>query len=491
MRGKREKFVFPGVLIALLALAAFLGLSNPNGEGPKIPTGPQNPPEAFPVYNLISFNINLPRGPHAEEPIEAIRRHVALMQKYGIRADYYFTWSALKRLLSADPEIVQVIQKAGMDIHHHGANRPPFPQLIDRIRGEEWEYDVAIVRQYETHDIDIRTGKLLDSPGGLLEMKRWLDPNLFSTGRFFQASILYVCKELGAKMAVGLKQNSGADRDDAWFMGVLNRPSNGGIGYQAIREGKVEEAIRYIEHRIEQRDRTKPFFLTHAIHDYDFFQERRKRLSAEEKEAVWSNYERFLTWLTHDSTLRTITMRDLYSMVIDDRERTIEKEKLIEIAKIVSETGSSLPDYIDLGEDFLSLSDAFQALASALQYYAAHQKLPERSSTSDILGPTKSSPKLSAPIEVEGERIVEAVQRITFKDRVPASVEVAGKKMNAAEFLVAMAKEYLFLAGDGKRKNVEIEPLELIPRSARSNSKADPLTQLQFWTFKPVRWRSL
>jgi hypothetical protein len=439
-----------------------------------------------PVYALISFNINLPQGTHGNLHVDAIKRHLLLMEKYGIPADYYFTWPALKQLLAKDPQFVQRIREAGMDVHHHGANRPPRPPLIERIDGENWEQDVQRVREYETHDIDLRTGKILDASGGLYRMRDWLDSAFFSTGRFFQASILYVCKGFGAKMAVGLKDNTGGSREDAWFMGVLIRPSNTGIAYRAILDGKMEFIATQARQSMEGRSSSRPFVFAIPIHDFDFFQEERQVLSREAQEEKWSHYEKFLAWLAQESGIQVLSMRELYAKVVDDRQRTMTSAQLLEVARILSESGSELPEYIDLGKDYFSLTDAFQALTYALR----NKRLSEPASSFDILGPTEEFVGIAQPIQLSGGDILKAAQEVDIHAKIPSKISVGSYELNPAEFLVAMAQEFIAVIEKKEVEKISLHSVELLPLSVRSNTQADKLTRLQFWTFKPIRWKA-
>lgn len=441
------------------------------------------------IYCLISFNINLQHSiQDAQEDIQTIKRHIKLMQKYNIKADYYFTWSALKQLIKVEPNLIKIIKDAGMDIHHHGANRPPRPQLIDRIKGEDWNEDVGIVEEYELHDINPQTGQLLSAKGGLSKLKDYSDEGFFSTGRFFQSSILYVCKKFGAKMCVGLKDNTGVSRDDAWFMGVLNRPSDFGIGFKVFSENRVKSVITRLEDMIKKRVRNKPFFFSSPIHDYDFFQKDRRGLSQDEQEKIWQNYESLWSWIRANPEIEVINMREVYEMAIDDRNRNIQKNTIIKLAEIISEVKSYLPEFLDLGDDYFSLNDTFQAFVEALKYYYDNKTLPESVFVQDLLGPTDEFEGITNYVTIKESDLLGAVNKIKIKEEIPAQISVGSLKLNPAEFLVLMAKELFSLSQENKLEDIELHSVEMIPEGVLENQKADKLTKLQSWTFKPARW---
>ena len=63
----------------------------------------------------------------------------------------------------------------------------------------------------------------------------------FATGRFFEAAILAVDKEMGVRMAVGLEDNTGASRNDAWFLGVLSRSESLALGPATLVDAALHD----------------------------------------------------------------------------------------------------------------------------------------------------------------------------------------------------------------------------------------------------------
>jgi hypothetical protein len=57
--------------------------------------------------------------------------------------------------------------------------------------------------------------------------------------------------------------------------------------------------------------------------------------------------------------------------------------------------------------------------------------------------------------------------------------------VNPAEFLHLMAQEYVAIAESGPAP-VTLRSISLLPLPVIQNRKADPLTKLQFWTYKPA-----
>lgn len=90
-----------------------------------------------PIFVQVSFNTNyFPTPGDADTNAVNIRRHGALMESYGWKADYFFTWLAAKQLRSIAPSLFAEMQAKGLRFHHHGANRPPGPapeEMISRF----------------------------------------------------------------------------------------------------------------------------------------------------------------------------------------------------------------------------------------------------------------------------------------------------------------------------------------------------------------------
>ncbi len=462
------------------------------------------------IYFQISLNINYSRDPAEQQKItQTIRKHLDLMSKYAIKANYYFTGLAAEMIQEIDPTLIALLKEKStaklLALGHHGANRPPRPMPIDRVRGQNWEEDVKAILNYESCALDPVTGQLdCSRPGGLKNMtENIFKQPLFSTGRFFQASILYATKQFGVKMAVGLQDNTGAPRGDAWFLGILNRPDGVVISPEMLMRWAQggTSPLPALEQRIASLDKSRIRLVSLLIHDTDFF---RNRTTAQ-TEQIWQKYEEFLKWALARG-YQIVSVEDLYNMALDDRERTITKAELQKIAEFYTKQveGTSPhypPDYIDLGNDYFSLADAWQALAQALAHYQQKGSLPDSVVAKDILGPTVLVKLETMPRTISADDILKSatVEASRLKDRVPSSVklEQAMIEINASEHLYLMAKEFLSLLA-GAPTPVEIFKIGMISKNVeaiRSDPndprvrRADPLTKQQFWTFKPARWK--
>jgi hypothetical protein len=462
------------------------------------------------VYFQIALNINHSSDPiEQQEIVQVIRTHLDLMANYGVKANYYFTGLAAEMIHRLDPALIERLKEKSdaklLTLGHHGANRPPRPMPIDRVKGRDWEDDVKAIWDYESCALDPATGRLdCSRPGGLKKMSEMIFRQpLVSTGRFFQASILYVTKQLGVKLAVGLQDNTGAPRGDAWFVGVLNRPDSLAVSPEMIVRWAQGGAspLPGMEQRLAALDKSRIRLVSLLIHDTDFFRNR----TAAQEEQMWRKYEEVIRWAQAHG-YQIVSLEELFNLARDDRERTISKVELREIAEFYEQQieGSSPrypPDYIDLGDDYFSLADAWQALAEALARYQQTGSLPESVVARDILGPTELVELKTAPRTISTSDILRSTAASVAEtvDRVPSSVrlEQAGIEINASEHLYLMAKEYLSVLA-GTSISVELLNVGLVSKNVEAIGpkpndsrigQADPLTKQQFWTFKPARWR--
>lgn len=462
------------------------------------------------VYFQIALNINYSRELIEQlQVIRTVRRHLELIDKYEIKAGYYFTGLAAEMIQRIDPKLIGLLKdksKANLlTLGHHGANRLPRPMPIEIVKGQNWEEDVEAILDYESCALDPVTGRLdCSRPGGLKNMiENIFKQPLFSTGRFFQASILYVPKLFGVKMAAGIKDNTGAPRGDAWFLGILNRPDSIAIGPETIVHWAQGGAspLPGLEQRIAALDKSRIRLVSLLIHDHDFFRGR----SAIQEEQIWQKYEEFLKWALARSYV-IVSLEELYDLALDDCERTITKDELRKIVELYVKQveGSSPhypPDYIDLGNDYFSLTDAWQALAQTLAHYHQWGLLPDQVLARDILGPTVLVNLETTPRVISVEDILKSAANWLAEplDRVPSLVKLAqaGLEINASEHLYLMAKVFLSLM-EGTPTLVEVFKISIISKSVEAIrpdpndpqiGRADALTKLQFWTFKPARWK--
>lgn len=444
----------------------------------------------------IQFRMNvnyIDEEAEARQNLQNLRWHLGLFRELGIKASYWFTGLAVEQIHRLDPEFLRMLGEAQMPVAHHGANRPPNPQPIHRVKGEDWERDVQAILAYESQALDPRTGQLdATRDGGLKRMQELLGGRVAATGRFFQASILYATKELGCRAMIGLSENTGAGTNAGWFLGMKGMPDAHAIAPQSLRRGidGLAEVFRSID-EVSAGEQDGVRFIAVLLHDTDLL-----RGPMPARQRVWESYERLVRWVAWHPRLQVVTFEEILDRVADDRTKDVSRDALLKAARAVAAEQTSPPDYIDLGGDTLSLADTFQVLAQSLQVFAETGRLPETAKARDLLGPTEAHrsglPQVAAAVEVprvRGEDVVAAAVRVCagMADRIPARIPVAGVELNPAEFLLAMARTVVTIGEDGKPMPLSLHAVDVLPDSVRQNRKADPLTRLQFWTYKPQR----
>jgi len=149
------------------------------------------------------------------------------------------------------------------------------------------------------------------------------------------------------------------------------------------------------------------------------------------------------------------------------------------------------PEYVAVGETPYSLAEIFEALARSLAHHSEMGDLASAVETHDLLGPTEALTSGAAEDTISAEAVLEAAVTVSeaLAEKIPSQVAVGNYTLNPAEFLYLMAQEYLALPETGEAA-VLLRPISLLPLSVTQNEEADPLTKLQFWTYKPAVFES-
>ncbi len=167
----------------------------------------------------------------------------------------------------------------------------------------------------------------------------------------------------------------------------------------------------------------------------------------------------------------------------------------------------SLPDWLAIPGGACSLADAFELLAGALAARHYTGRLPPSVAASGLLGPIATPADLprGGGFSTAAGEIVAAAAAALERTRngtpsrpraVPAAVDLAGRAVNPAELLVAMARTWRhFRAGGAPADSIPVSAVNPLPPYAgvlaavfRVDPASTPLgyTQLQLWTVKPA-----
>jgi len=476
---------------------------------------------------MIQFRLNcnyFSDESEARQNCRNIRRHIEIFEKYGVKASYWFTWLAAEQIQRLDPELIQLINRKRLPVGHHGANRKPHPRPVDRIKGENWEEDVAAIMDYETHAINPVNGRLdMRRQGGLKALQAMFHNRIRSTGRFFETSILFVTKKMGCEAMIGLAENTGSSINAAWFMGMKNMPDTLSIIPRQLRMaslGKLD--LRdMIERAVREKFHSPLDTVAVLVHDTDFLSG-----SPEMREKLWKTYEDLVAWAARNPRLSVVTYEEIIDSIRDDRSFEVSRESIVRAARIVREFQKAPPQFIALDGGYLSLADAFQAFTRALIHFGFKKELPASVTVRDILGPTtyrrEEKPergRLDFPlrgrpapfqrplfdarlpttprpqmikIQVPTIDIIKAAHTLDLSEKVPHAVTIAGIEVNPAVFLNLMAQAICNIAAGRKSLDMPVYfggEMNVLPLEVQRNRKADALTKLQFWTLKPERPR--
>ncbi|MFQ5344153.1 MAG: hypothetical protein ACE5F6_21635, partial [Anaerolineae bacterium] len=225
------------------------------------------------------------------------------------------------------------------------------------------------------------------------------------------------------------------------------------------------------------------------IHDHDFFEH-----PPADQEKVWALYEQVLR-LAQDLGFQVVTMRDVYGMVQNGPAPMLTQDELLTTAQSLVQTMEATgypPEFVGrVANSPYSLAEAFEGLARALAAYHQTGSLPASVETHDLLGPTAYFTSSVTVATVPTSAVLDAAvaTSATITDRIPSQVAVGDQTVNPAAFLYLMAQEYAAIAQSGPA-SVTLAPINTLPVAVIQNQEADPLTKLQFWTYKPAVFAS-
>jgi hypothetical protein len=264
--------------------------------------------------------------------------------------------------------------------------------------------------------------------------------------------------------------------------------------------------------------------MTYGMHDGDFFMNffapKSEIRPKKQIDQIWNIFEEAISFFAHSPRIQVVTSKELLKMVVPlESNRVLKLEQVLKAANALA--WKKLPNFIDLGNDFLSLADAFQAIIACLGYYYEKRILPESVMINEILGPTNDLELKEIcgydvaythgydvafigrlkypPVAIKGEEILKAANKISNEDmkKIPSVISVpsAGRNVNPAEFLDLMTKELQILIREGKPETVILEPKNVLSSLANElrgrfeTTRSGQRLRLQYWTIKPARIR--
>lgn len=406
----------------------------------------------------------------AKTTVANLRFQQALCEKYSAFTEHYFTGLAWEQTLKYDPNYLSFANSKGVHIHTHGANRDPKPFLVSRMKGVSWEEDYKTAHDYETHELDPSTGKVLSSPGGIDQIQKQAKTAIPSCGRTIHAAILAADKSLGFKIGVGFGENSGTPSNRTFLMNVLGRPDDIFIHPNNMFLPWVAgrfDLKKQILNEIRQQNYTEPRFIMFVVHDNDMFKGR----DEQSRKNLWAKYEEVLKWLIKELGIRPTTIEKMYGRAIFDNSATLGQAKIAAKKLIASK---KLTMGIKSWPRELSMVELLQTALSG-----------KDTTLRDIIGPTsifEGEQQVTLTQSQAKDLISKALVAMPTWKSVPAKFETPGITISAAQLLYLAC---LNITG-------EIKGSVVIPAISNYPSGTEKLTnrfdRLQMWTCKMAHY---
>ncbi|MBM3359712.1 MAG: hypothetical protein FJY54_18620 [Betaproteobacteria bacterium] len=339
------------------------------------PRGPTTRGEAFAVTpkteasaapkGFITFVVNTHDWRFTDDSAETVLRLVGMFEKRQVRGDFYLTAPLVESYVAKRPDVIRRLKDSGMTISYH--TRAPhalWRSFSKPLADKEGTALAGVLRDYETFQLDLRTGGLNRAqPGGYRYVEQVFGRKPVAVGTSdapppVKAASSRVFAELGAKVAV-YHHETGTKLEEPFEFheGLLARPSDfsvtrfplpnnpqGTFWWSMVgtpREAEFDPVASLKKQLAEWRGPRAPF-ITVLIHENDFYREggpgwnsiyftgqgaqaRPRRAPfdldtpptgrarpAETREAIFSKYEELVARAA--ATLRIVTSEDIAAL---------------------------------------------------------------------------------------------------------------------------------------------------------------------------------
>ncbi len=246
------------------------------------------------VRPKITFGVNVHDFVNLDESADTVLALVALFEEHGVAGDFYLTGPIVQAYLDRRPDVIERLKASRMTISYHvRAPHPLCEGFGDALRGQDDEGLRRVLEEYETHRLDLTTGKpIADQPGGyaLLAKVFGRPPVTVSPQNgnpHIRAAAFDVWREMGAKVCIAYHE-SGTDpeRPFAYDHGLLVRPSDfsvtrwtvGGSGREAFwwnmldtPRAEAYDPVRYLDLNLALWDGSRPPIVTALVHEDNFY----------------------------------------------------------------------------------------------------------------------------------------------------------------------------------------------------------------------------
>jgi hypothetical protein len=225
-----------------------------------------------------------------------VLRLISIFEKHGVRGDFYLTAPLVERYVEKRPDVVQRLKESHMTLSYHvRAPHPLWRGFSGPLAGKEGAALAAMLRDFETFQLDLRTGALnRDLPGGYRYVEQVLGRKPVAVGASdaappVKAASSRVYAELGAQMAV-YHHETGTKLEEPFEYrdGLLARPSDfsvtrfplpdnpqGVFWWNQVGTPRAAEfdPVALLDRQVAEWRGGRAPFITALIHENDFYRE--------------------------------------------------------------------------------------------------------------------------------------------------------------------------------------------------------------------------
>jgi hypothetical protein len=278
--------VFVGGIALILALPResdqlMTGMPESEGSSQVIPVVSSDPDESQaqktlePGYYTL-FSLNVHDWTYSDESIDAIRRVLALHEKYAVPVDIYFTDPTFRITLEKAPDLVDDLKNSALaTVAYH--IRPPVPYYGDfdwlglSSLSDTELHDLLYA--YETHALDLSTGTSTEEPGGYAYVKEVMGYAPISVGTVpggrVGNALAKIYADMGATFLVAHEKDT-VFGDAYGSTGLFYRPEDEDIKiYESAR--KTQDGGAIIAAYLSQESPLVPVFLGVKYHEDNFY----------------------------------------------------------------------------------------------------------------------------------------------------------------------------------------------------------------------------
>lgn len=275
------RFLFLFVTLAFVGFGCINTSSNqqyedspPEGNAAdQIPTAPVSPMTLEETL-YVSFIINVHDFSQSDESIATLHRIIDLHEREQLPVDIYLTDAVTQIYEEQDPALIERLKTSPyVAVSHH--IRPPTPYYADFH--DEWfdglsetELEAAL-REYETREVELVTGKTTTEPGGyqhlseLMGYPPYVVTHADGSGRIAKA-LANVYKEMGALCT--LVHGTVSELGDT-SNGLCLRPED--VGVKVYEPRTAISAEELLEGELEGLTTRRPAFINLKWHENNFY----------------------------------------------------------------------------------------------------------------------------------------------------------------------------------------------------------------------------